>query len=127
MALLSKEAILSASDVTTETVPVPEWGGEVLVKVMTGTERDEWEAAIVESDGKVSRKNIRAKLVAQCIVDEQGNRLFTQDDVAALGKKSGSSLDRVYSVAARLNKLTGKDVDELAKNSGSAPSVDSGT
>ena len=29
MALLSKEAILSASDVTTETVAVPEWGGEV--------------------------------------------------------------------------------------------------
>ena len=38
MALLSKEQILKSDDLKSEIVAVPEWGGDVKVRVMTGTE-----------------------------------------------------------------------------------------
>ena len=34
--LLTRDAILAAADIQTETVPVPEWGGEVAVRPLTG-------------------------------------------------------------------------------------------
>ena len=40
---LSKAKILAANDVTTETIDVPEWGGEVAIKTLSGVERDQFE------------------------------------------------------------------------------------
>lgn len=119
MALLSKEAILQAQDLPTELVPVPEWGGEILVRGLTGAERDAFEQSIVEQRGKSTRinlRNLRAKLVAMTVVDEQGNRLFSDDEAEALGRKSAAALNRVFEVAQRLSGLRQEDVEELAGN-----------
>ena len=48
MGVLTREQILKADDMTTERVPVPEWGGEVLVKSLTGRQRDEFEGSMIE-------------------------------------------------------------------------------
>jgi len=122
--MLSKEQILSAKDLTTETVNVPEWGGEVTVRSMTGTERDSFEQSILEGK-KTNMTNIRAKLCARVMVDEQGNRLFTDREIDSLGGKSASALDRVFEVAQRLNGMSSKDIKELEKNSGTGQSGDS--
>ena len=114
--MLTKEQILQAQDLPRETVPVPEWGGDVLVRTMTGAERDSWEAETVQEQA-VNRINLRARLCARCIVDEQGGRLFTDKDAEALGAKSAAALDRVFTVAARLNALSKADTEELEKNS----------
>jgi len=117
MALLNKQAILDVQDIDIEKVEVPEWDGYVFVKGMTGMERDTFEASIVQQRGKdarVNMVNIRAKLAAQTICDEEGVRLFTDKDVHALGKKSANALQRVFDVAQRLSGITGDDVDELA-------------
>ena len=50
------------------------------------------------------------------MVDAQGQRLFSEADVAALGKKSAAALGRVYDAAARLAGLSAEDVEELTKN-----------
>ena len=34
--MLTRDAILNAADLKTEAVPVPEWGGDVLVRGLTG-------------------------------------------------------------------------------------------
>lgn len=128
--LLSRDAILAANDTQREEVQVPEWGGAVLVKSLTGKERDAFEAGIVEQKGKktsVNMKNIRAKLVVLACVDESGQRLFGDGDVEALGNKSAAALERVFKVAQRLSGLTDEDVEELAKNSESDQSADSGS
>jgi len=117
MALLNRDAILQADDLPTKTVDVPEWGGAVCVRSMTGVERDQYESTMVERKGKdvqVNLKNIRAKLVALCCIGDDGKRLFGEDDAEALGKKSAAALDRVFSVAQKLNGLSAKDVEELA-------------
>ena len=126
MTLLSKTAILAAQDLQTEDVEVPEWGGAVRVRSFTGRERDAFEASMVRGDGrdrKVDLTNMRARLVGLTVIDETGQRLFTDDEVDLLGAKSGAALDRVFAVAQKLNGLSGADVEELSKNSSGVPSA----
>lgn len=120
MALLTRDAILQAQDLPTERVVVPEWNGEVLVRALTGAERDTFEQSIVEQRGKSTRmnlQNLRAKLVALTVVDEEGKRLFSDEDAKLLGQKSAAALNRIFEVAQRLSGLRDEDVEELAKNS----------
>lgn len=117
--LLTRQEILSIRDIRTETVFVPEWGGAVKIRAMTGKERDAWETALFQIDGKdvkMNKENLRAKLVALTVVDEAGQRLFTEADVEALGSKSASALDRVYQASQKLSGLTPDDIKEMEKN-----------
>lgn len=123
--MLSKEQILECSDIVTETVPVPEWGGDVLVATISGRERDRFEQEVVNiGKGRVV-ENLRARLVARCIVDGEGKRMFADSDVVKLGKKSAKALDRIFSVCQKMNGFTESDIEELEKNSESGQSGDS--
>lgn len=129
MALLSKNDILNADDRKTVKVPVPEWGGEVMVRTLSGRERDEFEASTVKTNkGKQEQNfdNFRARFVALCVVDEQGQRLFaTRQEVAMLGNKSVAALQRVFNAAQELNGMTEADVEELTESFEEAPGEDS--
>jgi len=119
MAILTRDEILQADDMRIETVAVPEWGGEVRVKSLTGAERDLFEASITQQIGgkaSVVIANMRAKLCAMAIVNENGVNLFSQADVETLGVKSAAALDRVFGVAQRLAGLSPRDVEELTGN-----------
>ena len=50
--ILSRDQILSVNDRKTEVVTVPEWGGDVIVSVMSGEQRDAYESMITEVDAK---------------------------------------------------------------------------
>jgi hypothetical protein len=128
MTLLSRQAILAAEDLKTEDVPVPEWGGTVRVRTISAKERDAFEDSLSVGEGKARKTNIvnlRAKLVGLCCIDEGGARVFTDADLEALGAKSASVVDRIFSVAQRLNGLTKEDVEALEKNSGAGLSASS--
>lgn len=113
---LTKEQILAVDDLQAEDVQVPEWGGTVRVRCMTGVERDAFERSNIGEDGKQDISNFRAKLVARSIVDEHGNRLFSDADIEALGRKSIKALGRCFDVAMRLSAVTDDAVEELEKN-----------
>lgn len=115
MGLLSREQILAASDLAREVVEVPEWGGEVYVRVLTGVERDQFEASC--ADDEQGTRNFRARLCALCMVGEDGNRLFEFGEAQQLGAKSGQALDRVFDVARRLNGMSKDAIEEQEKNS----------
>lgn len=126
MAFLTRDAILAAVDLPTESVSVPEWGGEVLVRGFTGTERDDFEAETYKGNGpdsKTNWHNLRARLLARTIVNEAGDRLFTDSDIALLGAKSAAAMDRVADVSQRLCGLGSKAVETLAKNSDGDPAA----
>lgn len=119
MTTLDKAAILAAKDMKLEALEVPEWGGTVYVRVMSGAERDSFEADCTEVSRKGSKpklENIRAKLAVRVLCDQNGNRLFADSDAAELGKKNSKAIDRVWESANRLNALRTADVEELAKN-----------
>lgn len=120
MGLLTRDSILAAEDLRTERVAVPEWGGAVCIRTLTGLERDAFEATWYEGRGTSRRENfanLRARLVVLTAVDESGARLFNEDDTKALGAKNAAALDRCFAVAQRLSGLSAKDVEDLAGNS----------
>jgi len=127
MKLLNKAAILGVEDLKHEDVPVPAWGGTIRLRTMTGAERDEFRAAAAAGEGGVPMGKFSAILLAATAVDESGARMFTLDDVEALGEKSAEALDTVVAVAMRLNGLGGAAVSDAEKNSASTQSDDSGS
>ena len=122
---LNRDDILKAQDIQIEELQVPEWGGSVFVKGMTGAERDSFEASIVETRGKntkVNMQNIRAKLVAYSACDKEGTLLFEPKDIKDLGKKSAAALQRVFDKASELSGISEKDIGELAEGLDENPS-----
>lgn len=134
--LLTRDEILALDDRATEVVEVPEWGGAVTLRAMTGSERDQYEASMVrygkDDKGQIEVKsvetaNIRARLVSLAAVDEQGERMFKEADLLALGDKSAAALNRLFDVARRLSALTDQDVEALKTGLKAGPNGSSGS
>jgi hypothetical protein len=108
-----REAILAAEDLPQEMVETPEWGPEVKnvwVRGLTGAERDAYEQGLLAPGrGSVRVKdrvdNLRAAFCVRIILDENGERVFTDNDVAALGAKSGAVLDRIWDKGRELSGM----------------------
>ncbi len=158
MGLLTKDQILAARNTRkTEIVDVPEWftDGQVLIVELSGKERDAFEADMVQlgtnGQQKMNLRNIRAKLVARCIVNpddfdfedkyekgalvdrivtlKQGHtitRMFNDIDVNDLGDVSATALQRVFDRCQKLSGITKEDVDELVGDLKNDQSADFG-
>lgn len=94
-------------------VPVPEWGFDVYVKVLSVGERDSYENLWL-SRGKGGVKDFRSEYLCRVLCDESGKRLYGDGDVAELADMDGSILSRIFDIAASHNKLTETDIRELA-------------
>ena len=117
--MLTKEAILKADDLDITAVDVPSWGGQVYIRTMTGGERDGFEQAVSDANkaGKLDIRGLKVKLVVLTLCDENGARLFSESDTAALLAKSSKALNSLFIAAQKINGLTESDVEELAGNS----------
>lgn len=128
--LLGRDEILAAVDLQQEDVPVPEWGGTVRIRGLSGSERDQYEAWIISGKGKnrdVNLRQSRAKLVMMCAVDADGRRLFDEADIIRLGAKSALAMQRVFDKAAALSGLDEDALEKIQDDLGNAPSDDSGS
>lgn len=112
---LSKDQILAADDMGLLKVSVPEWGGDVFVRVMTVGERDAYENEWQQKKS-TGVDDFRTKFLVRCLVDEKGNRLFENGDVARLSQKSARVMNRLWLAAMEHNNLSDESVEELAKN-----------
>jgi hypothetical protein len=124
MKILTRQEIVDVKDIQTRVVDVPEWNGSVIVKVMSGFDRNAFDQSIVKIiDGKRTPdlNNVRLKLVALTVVDEAGNALFGQDELADLGKKNSAAIERLFEVAQELNGMLPTAVDTAVKNSSPGP------
>jgi len=115
---LDRKSILAADDVRKEKIAVPEWGGDVFLRVLTGTDRDRFEESY--ADQKMKSFRIRFLLLALC--DEAGERLFSDDEADVLGKKSSVVINRLFEAGWKLNAFTQEAVDALGEDSETAPS-----
>lgn len=107
---LSREQILNAKDYELVEVEVSEWGGTIFLKPISGTER----AKLETYDPTKDIDKIMMKLLVLSIVDEQGNRLFEEKDIEALGSKSTGAVYKVFSKACDISGLS--DKGKLEKN-----------
>ena len=117
--LLTRDDILNADDLKSEYVEVPEWGGTLRVRGLTGSERDRFFGSFVDGDGNKdlgALNNATARVLALSIVDEDGKPLFTKADVVALGNKSGEATGKVWTVVQRISGLSPKSIKALTEN-----------
>lgn len=132
MALLGRQQINAAVDRKWEDVPVPEWGEDAEVRLMSlsAADRGYIEAGSVVANGQnpqlkvESLKVYREKLVGMSMVDENFERIYTNKEITAgeLGRKDGAVIERL---AAKVQELSGMGrfaVKEAEGNSDAAPS-----
>lgn len=112
---LTKEQILAAEDMGLLKVAVPEWGGDVFIRVMTVGERDAYENEW-QRKKETGCDDFRTKFLVRCIVDEKGNRLFDNGDVSRLSQKSARVMNRLWLAAMEHNNLSDDSLEEVAKN-----------
>jgi hypothetical protein len=115
---LDRKSILAADDVRKEKVSVPEWGGDVYLRVLSGTDRDRFEESY--ADQKMKAFRLRFLLLALC--DEKGERLFSDDEADVLGRKSSVVINRLFEAGWKINAFTQEAVDALGEDSPSDPS-----
>ena len=112
--MLTRLDILGSDDLAFATVQVPEWNGEVRVRMLTAGQRDKFESEVAGLGGKSKNMtNLRARLVVLTACDQDGEQLFKHSDIEALSKKSAAAVDKVFSVSAKLNGFTSSDIEEL--------------
>ena len=100
-----------------EMVEVPEWGVTVMVRELSASEHDSYQAALINV-GKggaynVDLSNHRCELLVRALRDADGKRLFQDREVGVLGQAPSPLIDRLYNVA---QKVTGIDETGEAGN-----------
>ena len=126
MKKLSKDDIFKADDLPTKDMDIPEWGGTLTVRTLTGAERDLFESAFVNQD-KIDIRGIKARLIQLTVMNGDGQPMFTKAYLQKINSKSASVIDRIFQVSQRLSGLTKEDVEELVGNSETAPTDASGS
>src|SRR5690606_39217406 len=111
-----RERILSAQDIRSERVHVPEWDVEVEVRSMTGAQR----AAVLKggtgADGEIDLERLYPILLIETTYDpESGERIFNPADRDALNAKNSGALERIAKVAMRLSGIE-PGAEDAAKN-----------
>jgi hypothetical protein len=114
--------IMAVEDLGILKVVVNDWPGSdgqpltLGIRVMTVGERDSYEREWI-GHRETGIENFRAKFLARCLCHpESGDRLFTDEQVEQLAKKSAKVVSGLFDKAMKHNAMTESDVEELAKN-----------
>lgn len=99
------------------------------LREMNGTERDLFETGVfkeedVTVDGKTETRRkvdpmfLRARLVALCLIDDEGKRMYADDEIEMLsGDVPSVVLGKLFEAAQKLNGLDAAATEAAGKNS----------
>lgn len=109
--VLSAADILEASDIVREEVDVPEWGGTVILQSLSGEEVTRF----IQNTEDGDRKDSSLRILVMSAVDEEGNKLFTEEAIKELRKKSFRAVMRLQEKALEINGMSGHS-ERVLKN-----------
>lgn len=104
--MLTREQLLSTFKRSSETVKLPELGGEVIIRGITAAELLTFQKAVQSKRNgsmAVDEDTFAAKLLVRCIVDQAGKRILTDDDWQPLMEWPAAAFQRCTTIAMRLN------------------------
>jgi hypothetical protein len=120
MSINVRELLLTPVVTPTEIVPLPELGEgvSVTVKGMTARDKGAFDMQFLTKGEQNTRtqKQIRERMLVVCCVDDNGARIFTLEDVAALGLQSLAIVERIFDACQRVNGASSKAVETAEKN-----------
>lgn len=111
--LLNKHQIFAANDLKQEIIAMPEWGGDVKIRVMSVREQLDFDKFLA---AKPDDKEMAFFLIIKSCVDENDKPLFDDGDIEFLEQKSADSILKLFQAILGLNKQKPDDVETLAKN-----------
>lgn len=102
-------------------VPLPEAGLKLWVRTLSAGELDGFRKSLrkLGKDGRIepTDQNGKARFAALCACDQQGKRLFTDDDSFELARLSAPLVERISDAAEELNAQSPGAQEEMEKNS----------
>lgn len=105
--------ILGIDDLRTKTVLVPRWGKSVTIRELGLDDGVRLSLMYSEMDGQtVLKAEDIARVVSWGVVDENGDRVFSDDDVSALARKNRDPLMFLFREITSLSA----DFEEAEKN-----------
>jgi hypothetical protein len=124
LTILNRDAIRNKKDVQIKRLEIPEWDGVVYIRSISGRERDDIECIFADENQELSEKlrNMRARMAVLSVCDNEGNRLFTLQDMEWLGEKNANALNKIFTEARALSGFSKSDIKELEGNSSSSQS-----
>ena len=109
--MVDKKMILEMADLAEERVYVKEWDCDITIREMTALERVKFESRLEKDDPL-----LRVKLVAYSAVDENGERLFSDDDIPALAGKNFKAIRVLSDAAIRLSRIGQVELEAASEN-----------
>lgn len=109
-----RNKILSSRPTKLTPVTIEEWGDvTIFIREMTVSQRDEFESGQVKrnEDGTSSLelRGLKARLVVLTACDEEGNPIFSEEDIPDLMETGAAGLERAFTVAQRVNRMRKED------------------
>ena len=130
MALLNRNQILEAKDIKTKVIPVPEWGGDIMIKQLSAKEYNDITMNMVnirkmaakqlskkknsdenleDAINELAIKNQKILLIIKSIVDENMKPLFTEADLELLYQKNTNVIDKIIAEIEEFNAVSTED------------------
>lgn len=103
-----RELILNAQDRKVKAVDVPEWGTTVHLREISA---GDWEQIVQDDSGL-----FRVKFLSHSLCDAAGNRVFNDEQVIELSKKSAAVVGRLFTEADNLSVYGEAAVEDAKKN-----------
>jgi hypothetical protein len=107
--MLTFDQVKDAQDRPTKDIEVPEWGGSVTCKTLSGADLDRLDAECYDAKGEMILDKYRAWFVALALFNN-----VTPEMVTTLQAKSGPVLHRLFNECRAFNKIVG--MEQAAKN-----------
>ena len=120
---MSKAELMAEGELKTEIVPMGD-GKHAIVSELSALDlSDLWKMSEIKTDkkgeiksdkkGEVDMKKFNPLLLAFCIVDEKGKRIFDNEDADLLGGMCAGFNTKLMPAAKRLNGLMGDEGNDL--------------
>jgi hypothetical protein len=90
-----------------EKVDTSSWfsGGEVFVRVLSGTDADTYNAAVAQTREDKCYVRMEATMIALSLCDKDGNKLCGPDDIQAIMQWPSTRIEALWRVASKLNRV----------------------
>jgi hypothetical protein len=119
------DAAIDSAEPATKEVPVPELGGTVVVRELSGTLRNAFEAAVASiatADGERRLNAVTIRVVSECTLDGEGNILLDPDRTRRLFHKKPRAVFRLRDEIIGLSAMDEADLEALVEGFGDDPS-----
>lgn len=88
---------------------------------LSGIDRDKWERDVLKMHKGKKQVNVRGLLVARCMVNSKGERIYPDTHALKLGQKSSATLQPLFRLAQELSGFSDDEIDELEEDLEDSP------